>query len=344
MDEHEYAALLRKLYGSPEAAEHHNSPEDQQWRRLRALQLGVEYEDFDHGQALELQRSLILEPLLDAMNDDARELITKTPIAWISSRTLNAHAMVAPNGRPVIVMNQGIRSLFSFWIEALNSSELIRKDKGNQAADRFLGEAYCFIMNYTSNNGMETYPKLFLALDPRELAVGVVLTHQVEMFIMAHEMAHVLLGHVVDTPTHVASLGDDPRAEDAAYLELSREQELAADELAYALYLRAWPISARVMGRRKLTTGDTLGPLNYFLLLAVIEKNIENFKPTTHPPATERLLVLLGRFSPLKGSWRRGLRRTYNSAMRLGVIALASPDLRAEGLEFTENRWYVKGE
>jgi hypothetical protein len=30
--------------------------------------------------------------------------------------------------------------------------------------------------------------------------------------------------------------------------------------------------------------------------------------------------------------------------MRLGVIALASPDLKAEGLEFTENRWNVKGE
>ena len=142
--------------------------------------------------------------------------------------------------------------------------------------------------------------------------VVLICSMQTELFVIAHEMSHVILGHPIASPD--ASHPPD-REQLARQSELPRSQEHEADVYGYLLYLNAWGKSE--LGRGRLEAVDFFAPLEYFALRSLIEKNPEIVPPSmdvSHPTAIDRAQVIISRIAGMKLS--RKLRRELKAMTR----------------------------
>lgn len=123
-------------------------------------------------------------------------------------------------------------------------------------------------------------------LEPPYDYLSYVFFHNLERFVIGHEYAHKLLGHLAGE-TWLAAL---PGGEQVEELRRSQEQELAADQLGVKLLFRA-----------ALTHGEDLalaicGPVLFFGCEDLIERGrailtggtAQPAAPGTHPPANTR--------------------------------------------------------
>lgn len=318
MDEHEYLALLQRLYGDPVGAEPTWTDDELRWSKARAEQFAdpplaalPSKEEARRFRSYFLQNFLV-DPILKVLPPEDLPKLADVPIGIINVRSLNAQAFRAPNGRPVITINQGLLSLISYWWEMKASNRVVMADRGQRASQQLLIDAYSFLLLYYRDNGRQPYPWRFVPMDMDSMFVVLICSMQTELFVIAHEMSHVILGHPIASPD--ASHPPD-REQLARQSELPRSQEHEADVYGYLLYLNAWGKSE--LGRGRLEAVDFFAPLEYFALRSLIEKNPEIVPPSmdvSHPTAIDRAQVIISRIAGMKLS--RKLRRELKAMTR----------------------------
>ena len=317
MDEHEYLALLQRLYGDPAGVEPTWTADELRWYKARAEQFAdpalahQPKEDVRRFRSYFLQHFLV-DPILKVLPPEHLPKLVDVPIGVINVRSLNAQAFRAPNGRPVITINQGLLSLISYWWEMKASHRVVMADRGQRASQQFLIDAYSFLLLFYRDNGQQPYPWRFVPMGMDSMFVVLICSMQTELFVIAHEMSHVILGHSLASP----DVSHPPDREQLVrQSELSRAQEHEADIYGYLLYLNAWGKSE--LGRGRLKAVDFFAPLEYFALRSLIEKNPEIVPPSmdpSHPTAVDRAQVILSRIAGMKLD--RKLRRELKAMSR----------------------------
>jgi hypothetical protein len=206
--------------------------------------------------------------------------------------SLNAQAVRAPNGDPVILFNVGILNIISYWWERAALLRNAPPGPGTLMASKELLDTYGFLLELVEKNGRASYPHPEGSLSEADLYWVLIRSIQVELFILAHEIGHIVLRHPLTSPQPWRQTDS---LEEVGQDQFSKANEIKADLVGYHLYEKAWP-------RHQLSSGnlgleDLLAPLDYFLVVRLIENNPEiapSYRPgSTHPMAAERADMLM---------------------------------------------------
>jgi hypothetical protein len=321
LDNKSYLRLLVRTYGKPNTPGNW-SEDERAWNEERSRQLGWDPATCPTKEAIsealdDYVRHELLEPLLTAMSPEERNIAENIPIGLVAIRTLNARALRAPDGSPLILFNQGILALVSYWWELKESMVRVLRSRGPRSSEQYLLNGYCFLLLFYRDNGLQNYPWTFEPLSENEGKNILLRSVQTELFILAHEVSHITLKHPLSSPAVMRDKLDSNQA--IKKYELSHTQELEADWHGYELYLSAWVQHKWFQG--EISVGDMLAPIDYFSLLALVERNPEFVsvpgKVATHPSAYDRAKVVLGRLlliefdEPLRSEVREAVKQHW---------------------------------
>jgi hypothetical protein len=227
-----------------------------------------------------------LSPFLAALSDDVREQVGHVPIGILPIRALNAHCIRSPGGAPIIVFNTGMFTMLSYYIESMFDTAFLQEHLPHVVQSHLLA-TYRFIVDYFRADGNLPFPNK--PLSKTEVRYGHVLGAAIaaELFVLAHEFAHVYAGHLDRSGSRSVALSGS-RAESIDFFENSHEQEYEADTMGWQ-----WFQQARGAVPLLRSFDDELmesGPLCFLLVLALIERNVAvPDQYSTHPPAVDRL-------------------------------------------------------
>ncbi|MFI1801129.1 hypothetical protein ACH427_27785 [Streptomyces sp. NPDC020379] len=221
---------------------------------------------------------------------------------------LNARAFKSPCGDPIIVVNQGLPSLLSEFKEVQIEAVHLH-DQADAATENAYRRAwYRFILAqfdgiHPFDNGMLETPgnllqaKAAIRLPKPTIYFTYLDIIGAEMFVLAHELAHVSAGHLDAAQVHsVAPDGSapSPDKESLTCYELSWQQEYEADRLGFLHFLKAWPHAPMHPPGFPITPPEIISPLSLFELLHLVESNLGSPDAYgTHPPAWRRAIEII---------------------------------------------------
>jgi hypothetical protein len=172
-------------------------------------------------------------------------------------------------------------------------SALLGHQYGSGKAREHLNHCYEFILNYYSEDGRVNYPlpQADVLLSRAQYAAVLIQSFVAELFVVCHELAHIILDHVDDKRVKRFTIGPSSASTLPVYNH-KQYQEFDADRLGYAIY--------RDVVKNTEASGS-LPDINlftecfcFFQLLHLVERNLDRFRDmTTHPPAKDRLVHLI---------------------------------------------------
>jgi hypothetical protein len=232
----------------------------------------------------------IVSALIAGMPSDAANALKKIPVIVLPLRAVNAHTFRAPTGEPIIVVDQGFINMADYYLDMLHGARNLDERGQTSEARAYIVRSLKFIVRYFVEGGAPDYPLELVEMTMSERALVMGLTWGILAFCVAHEFAHVYLGHLERTaPRHVGSSQD---ASEVDVYQMLQEQELQADEQGCRWYLSLWR-SIPVVKSLPPAIG-AVAPLSLFPLLALIEANTEEpDKYSSHPAALRRVIELI---------------------------------------------------
>jgi hypothetical protein len=216
------------------------------------------------------------ERLLDTMPD--RELLAAIPVGWLPIKDFNA-MVLAPNGDPLILITLGLWTLVSRIASCFIASVRIDDSGPEDSFENASRDAFLYAMSFTHNRDLLSSATRALQTSERRAIVGM-MTYNATNFVLGHEYAHVLLGHL-----HRANPKRKPsRTAGWQILRRSRTQEQAAD-------IKAFEIATGFS--RSHHNGEilpaVLGIAILFYVFQLTEVCESGSHPSTHPSAMERM-------------------------------------------------------
>ena len=251
--------------------------------------------------------NFLLAPLLDVLDEKTQAQLEQVPIGYLTLRALNAHSFKSPEGDPIIVMNQGLPTLLSEYMEVQVEANAIREQQGPRAEHLYRQNWYRFLLEQFDNilpfdNNLVSAPydlletKATVKIKSSELFyVGFNLAAS-EMFVLAHELAHIYAGHLESSAIRSVAHDQAPLQEKRPLecYQLSWQQEFDADRLGFLHFLKAWPRCEIRPRMAQLVPPDIIAPFSFFELLHLFESNIASPDAyITHPPAIQRSRAIL---------------------------------------------------
>jgi len=138
--------------------------EDVDMAKVRSEQTGVPYSQWVKNKAKDKKdifsafNNLIVKPLLNALPVEVSSKIKQIPIGILPIRSVNAHALKAPNGEPLIILDWYLTQICGFYMETFLSQYILHEKIGNEKAIPIVDNAYLYIINYFRKKGHSTPP------------------------------------------------------------------------------------------------------------------------------------------------------------------------------------------
>lgn len=232
----------------------------------------------------------VVAPLIGILPSDAANALKKIPVIALPLRSVNAHTFRAPTGEPIIVVDQGFINMADYYLDFMFGARNLVGRSETSDARAYIVRSIQFIVRYFVEGGAPDYPLelVEMTMEERTLVLGV--TWGILAFCVAHEFAHVHLGHLERTAPR--NVGASEYATEVEVYQLLQEQELQADELGCNWYLSVWPSIQVIQSLPPAIAA--VAPLSLFPLLALIEANTEEpDKYSSHPVALKRVVMLI---------------------------------------------------
>jgi hypothetical protein len=315
MNATQYAEFLLSAYRQTDGEKDIIANKSQAWADARSKQFGSEdykkfYEQVLSGQDVGLPkdlsegipkdirdwetwyfRKMIYTPILNAAPKQIRDSVANVPIITLPIRAFNAHIIKAPTDGAVIVISSGLMTMAQHYMEMNATLGVVNQQYGSQASERYLVTGYLFIISYFSEAGQMEYPFPKIQVPEELLQMAMICTMAIEAFAVCHELGHFYLKHLDSTPTKNLNLTATKKEVAPEFYQLSWEHEYAADRFAWDLLSQ---IFGAIFGLKGTLDDSHVMSLYLFVLLTIVEKNIENPDMyATHPPALERLAKLI---------------------------------------------------
>jgi hypothetical protein len=234
--------------------------------------------------------------ILSSVEQPERALLEKIPVGALHTYDANAWTIEAPDGAPVILLNNGVMG-FTHDMTRIIASRIktVGVEEIADYSDHILTlKATISCLHFLSD--ARVGGDHFVSLSALQNEYGRLMTHDVELFILAHEFGHNALRH-----QHDIILKKGPEGDEGArikYYQRSWEAEYEADRWAVSV------LSAIAQAGDWRSPFTLVAPSIFFSALSFLEEvaghfseinkalSIENaanlVSPSTHPPALSR--------------------------------------------------------
>ncbi len=231
--------------------------------------------------------NVLIVPFLRSLPYEVGASLRHVVFGLLPTYEPNACAIRAPDGGLLVILHTDLLAAISFYNEMqwLAARHLMAGD--TDQARELLRRGHHFIVNCFRNEWHTNYPALPPTLGEEDFLRVQMKTMANELFVVAHEFAHIHLGHLGTLRSE--SIG--PRGKEVVVQRYDRRQQMELDADAQAV---KW--LANLYGR---ATGSTFLGLpsqsvalcvEVFMLLHIVEVNLMNGAATSsHPPALVRL-------------------------------------------------------
>jgi hypothetical protein len=244
----------------------------------------------------------LLAPVQKYLPESVLKLLPNIAFGTLPVRSINGGALRAPKGGYIIVLDTGLLSILSYFLESIFMEVKLHQE--GRDADAYKNAIYRFICDYYRERGdlNFAFPQSNEALGAQEQEIFCRRLICAELFILCHEIAHVALGHLEDRDTvalrsrafeeALAQVGERPLL---AY-SYNEAKELMADVVGFSIFRSIWfhhPLLAPVANGTDMHELWENEALLVFSLLSVIEKNVPSHVGiSSHPPVEKRLEAL----------------------------------------------------
>lgn len=201
--------------------------------------------------------------------------------AEVNTGDVNAHAIQAPNGGWLILLNRGIISFAYKAARAFAIHFRFDGDPEKSAPERErTADLIATVFDWYLVTGIPLGPDF--DIEPRQMAVASRIATEAEKFIVAHEVGHHLLGHVAAGTRSMLVAGQAVKAMDVSY-----QQELDADHMGLRLSLES------ITSTEPFDYNLAYAGIEMFLqVVSLLEAYAAAPESDTHPSAAERLAAL----------------------------------------------------
>lgn len=239
-------------------------------------------------------RIAVVEPFLKSLDESIQQLLGDIWVGVIPICSPNAFCQYVPNTlTPVVVVYERLMAALSFRTESLLIYGKIREHDEKLAGVFMRYYMQKLVDFFEGKSGLPIYE---LPEDIKEKAVLVAMAQ--ELFIIAHEFAHIYLGHL--DYAKIESLHLEENDIDFDFFTYDQRLELAAD-----LQASKWIIDFKNKGLAKgplVIANDFSMLLEIFTLFQLIQENNEIYQKTkneSHPSADIRVKYI---YSKLKNN------------------------------------------
>ena len=236
-----------------------------------------------------LRENLILPFLACIPRHEARAL-HETPVGLLPIFEPNAWAVKTPSGDDLIVLHTELLAVLSFYSEAKGVHGEIHRRLGMEEATKFIRECFRLIFDSFLHKRKVDFPPLPVTLRGKAFEMVQIMTCLNELFIIAHEFAHIVLGHT--GTVRVTPLKSIPGHKTVSIVTWEQQQELDADRKAME-----WLHHLDKNSKSIYIKGAAFSPTmcaEVLMLLHFIEAHV-GFPDSkaSHPPALVRMEHLL---------------------------------------------------
>lgn len=244
----------------------------------------------DAASIVENYGNILSAPIIQVMTDLEKKQLGETVIASIPLHTINARTYRADVNEYLIVINQRLLALIYAWGE-LQFLPFIKPDpKCENFAQVFAPVVDCYL---TPNSG-SALPILSYEEIPQPITQILALKAQYsEQFIVAHELAHIVLGHL--DKADAVTFHEDSYEFCAEAYNLAQQKEYDADIQAVRWLIKSLKL-------QKIPDDMLFFCIEVFVLFHFIECNLGcTSKSASHPTALSRLINIQNHYPDIKG-------------------------------------------
>ena len=226
----------------------------------------------------------VVKPLLTNIPPKDAHALVDIPVGLLPIYEPNAWALQTPGGENLIAMHTELAAVISFYSELQCAVRKIYNETGKKPLELHREGLEAVFQSFLQQREV-AFPVIPVKLTFEELALVQMLTYGSQLFILAHEFAHVALGHTGDCVSVRLEMGTKPNVRKVNW---EQQQELDAD-------LRAFEWLCHLKGKDlgvllRLAAKSPITSLQFLLLLHLVEAHVGFPDATsTHPPALERL-------------------------------------------------------
>ena len=262
-------------------------------RRIRTEQTGVDFSGFETGSGhwpTDSFNETIAAPLINVLPLDVRSRIEDVPIGVLPVPSVNSHAARAPLGDPLIIINAGLMHMLAWYFETLFGLTIVWDALGESKAHDYLHGHYLLMLASFALGGQHRRPMDRLKMPVKILGTSILHAVAAETFILAHEIGHIVAGHLEDAKVRAVQIPFGDRLE-LDFWQKSQQQEFQADAFAWGMYKQVYQELPLI---EELGGSGLLAPLTAFVLYTLVDKNHPTpDRYSKHPPAIDRLEQLL---------------------------------------------------
>jgi hypothetical protein len=231
----------------------------------------------------------VVRPFLASLPPEVGGSLRQVCVGLLPSPDLNAWALRAPSGEPIVAVHSRAAQVIRYHSELLQAVSKLERNGAIQSADRVHSEGMIGI--YRAITSDEAWPLPVLPdIEFEALSFALHLSTVNLWFILGHEFAHIHLGHLGEL--NRVGLGAQGMIQVERY-NRSQQQEFEADSCALG-----WMLNADKHNKNSVVLFAQCNPvacLEIFTLFGFIEgaSGHLGMSTATHPSARERLQFML---------------------------------------------------
>lgn len=248
-------------------------------------------EIFEKASAmLENYGELLSSPVIQVMTDCERGRLGNTIVAAIPLSSINARTYKADNNEYLIVVNDRLLELIYSWSELQIMPFVATDSWPDNFAQNFAPVIDCYL---TPNSGCALPIISFEEIPEEYLPVLVLKTQCAERFIVAHELAHIVLGHL--EKARDLTFHEDSYSFSTESYNIEQQKEYDADVQAVQWMKKSFEAQG-------MPDNFMFFCVEVFVLFHYIECNLGFPQKTgSHPSALSRLINIQKHFPDIDG-------------------------------------------
>jgi hypothetical protein len=253
---------------------------------------------------------------LDELPPAVSGSLRQVPVGIINLNAINAHSIRSPSGEPLITLSRSLIKTTGYYAEALVAYSKLPPREANAYFDRI---RRVILANFMP--GADTvFAEEMVQISRDDYLTKGALAEMTQVFVLAHEYAHIYLGHLEKAPTRGLRVDTPSGSRDVQFYQLSRGAEFEADSVGWQWY---WQAASRMGGISAFVPAlRVLGGLTFFELLALVEENLPQFDQySTHPHPIQRLAAICTLIE------RTGSPEEFDVAIKVAQAAVKAPKL-----------------
>lgn len=236
---------------------------------------------------------LFINPFIESLPENIAKSLKPIFFATLPIKDPNSQAIRDPHRNTIIIIDNALPKIIYYYIETMH---IYSKELTSQffKAVESMYEDYRLIIKYFRAETDKKFQIPKRRINTPELHMIVSSTIDLQIFIIAHELAHIFAGHMKETTnTSLKTLQNNDI--EVNFFKKSQQQEFEADEIAmsWLISIHKTPKNEKIFFRQT----SPINSLSIFNLLQLVETNLGVInKYSAHPSAITRIEKLLSLF------------------------------------------------